>query len=184
MLLDTETAGLSAAPIFLVGLTLWPSNQAEDAVVHQLMARDYTEEAPMLAEAARLLRGRRVLMTYNGRSFDLPMLRERTVYHGLPQLPEPEHHFDLLKAVRARFRGRWRDCRLQTLELHLCGRERWGDIEGGDIPQAYHDFVKDGDAGRMKQVLEHNRLDLITMLQVLPALSSPDGDQDAQGKSG
>ncbi len=172
-LLDTETAGLSAAPIFLVGLTLWPSNQAEDAVVHQLMARDYTEEAPMLAEAARLLRGRRVLMTYNGRSFDFPLMRERTVYHRLERLSELESHVDLLHVVRKRFRGRWDDCRLQTLEKELCGRERWGDIDGADIPRAYHDFVASGDAGQMKLVIEHNRLDLISMLEILVRITMP-----------
>jgi len=172
VLLDTETAGLSSAPVFLVGLLLWTDAAPEGASVVQLMARDYAEERAMLAETARLLSGRRVLMTYNGRSFDVPMLRERTIYHGLPGLPEPERHLDLLGVVRGRFRGRWEDCRLQTLEKHLCGRERWGDIEGGEIPQAYHDFVQDGDAGRMKLVLEHNRLDLITMLQVLPMLQA------------
>jgi uncharacterized protein YprB with RNaseH-like and TPR domain len=166
-LLDIETAGLSAAPIFLVGLMLWPDDRPDAAVVCQLMARDYAEEAAMLAEAARLLAGRRILISYNGRSFDLPLVQERLVYHRLGRLRAPECHLDLLPVVRRRFRGRWEDCRLQTLEKHLCGRERWGDIEGADIPQAYHDFVSTGDAGQMKLVIEHNRLDLIAMLEIL-----------------
>jgi len=170
VLLDTETAGLSSAPVFLVGMLLWTEMAPERASLVQLMARDYAEERAMLAETARLLGQRRVLMTYNGRSFDMPMLRERTIYHGLPRLTEPERHLDLLSVVRGCFRGQWEDCKLQTLEKRLCGRERWGDIEGGEIPQAYHDFVQDGDAGRMKLVLEHNRLDLITMLEILPLL--------------
>lgn len=169
-LLDIETAGLSAAPIFLVGLVLWPTDRLDAAVVCQLMARDYAEEAAMLAEAASLLAGRRVLISYNGRSFDLPLVQERLVYHRLGRLRAPECHLDLLRVVRRRFRGRWEDCRLQTLEKHLCGRERWGDIEGADIPQAYHDFVSTGDAGRMKLVIEHNRLDLISMLEILSHL--------------
>lgn len=172
-LLDTETAGLSAAPVFMVGLVLWPTDELTDARVLQLVARDYSQERAMLAETARLLAGRRVLMTYNGRSFDMPMLRERSVYHGLPTLTEPAEHLDLLHPVRKRFRGQWENCKLQTLETRLCGRERWGDIEGAAIPQAYHDFVRDGDAGRIKLVLEHNRLDLLTMLEVLPFLDGP-----------
>jgi len=174
-LLDTETAGLSAAPIFLVGLTLWSSNRAEEGVVCQLMARDYAEEGPMLAEVARLLEGRRVLVTYNGRSFDLPLLKERTVYHRLKRLREPEWHLDLLPLVRRRFRGRWEDCRLQTLERELCGRQRLGDIDGAEIPRAYHDFVQSGDAGQMKLVIEHNRLDLLAMLEILVHLNAWNG---------
>ncbi len=169
-LLDTETGGLSAAPVFLVGMIVWESDAADQAVALQMFARDYAEERAVLAEAARLLRDRRVLMTYNGRSFDLPMMRERMIYHGLGECPEPPTHLDLLHETRARFRGVWEDCRLQTLEMHLCGRARLGDIDGADIPDAWHEFVGSGDAGRMAQVLEHNRLDLITMLEVLPHL--------------
>ncbi len=172
-LLDTETAGLSAATVFMVGLVVWTGDDVTGARVVQLVARDYSQERAMLAETARLLADRRVLMTYNGRSFDMPMLRERTVYHGLPALVDPAEHLDLLHPVRKRFRGKWENCKLQTLETRLCGRERWGDIEGAEIPQAYHDFVRDGDAGRIKLVLEHNRLDLLTMLEVLPFLDGP-----------
>ena len=143
-LLDTETAGLSAATVFMVGLVVWPTDEVTDARVVQLIARDYSQERAMLAETARLLANRRVLITYNGRSFDMPMLRERSVYHGLPTLTEPAEHLDLLYPVRRRFRGQWENCRLQTVETRLCGRDRWGDIEGAAIPQAYHDFVRDG----------------------------------------
>lgn len=170
VLLDTETGGLSSAPVFLVGLIVWPGKRAEEGRVLQMLARDYAEERAVLAEAARLLAGRRVLMTYNGRAFDLPMMRERMIYHGLGPCPEPPVHLDLLHAVRARFRHRWPDCRLQTLEQRLCGRSRWCDIEGAAIPDAWHEFVRSGDAGRIAQIMEHNRLDLITMLEALPRL--------------
>lgn len=177
VLLDTETAGLSAAPIFLVGVIVWETERVADARSLQLFARDYAEERAVLAAAAELLRDRRALMTYNGRSFDMPLMRERMIYHGLDVSPEPPEHIDLLHLIRARFRGRWENCRLQTCEKRLCGRSRWGDIEGADIPDAWHDFVHGGDAGRMAQVLEHNRLDLITMLEILPHLQDPGEDE-------
>lgn len=173
-LLDMETGGLSAAPVFLVGMILWEADAAEEALCVQMLARDYAEERAVLGEAARLLAQRRVLMTYNGRSFDIPMMRERMIYHDLGQCPEPPAHVDLLHAVRARFRDAWENCRLQTLEERLCGRSRLGDIDGADIPDAWHEFVHTGDAGRIAQVLEHNRLDLITMLEVLPHLLDPE----------
>ncbi len=169
-LLDTETAGLASAPIFLVGMIVWEADVPGEALSVQMFARDYAEERAVLAEAGALLAGRSVLITYNGRSFDLPMMRERMIYHALGACPEPATHLDLLHEVRARFRGRWEDCRLQTLEKRLCGRSRLGDIDGAEIPQAWHDFVHTGDAGRIAQIMEHNRLDLITMLEVLPHL--------------
>jgi len=172
VLLDIETVGFSAAPIFLVGLMLWRDDRPESAMVRQLMARDYAEEIAILAETAQLLQGRGTLITYNGRAFDLPLIQERLVYHRLGRLQEPQYHLDLLPVARKRFSDRWGNCRLQTLEKHLCGRERWGDINGADIPQAYHDFVDTGDAGRMQVVIEHNRLDLISMLAILPHLAT------------
>jgi len=173
VLLDTETAGLSSAPIFLVGLIVWETDAAAEAQSLQLFARDYAEERAVLAATAELLRGRKALMTYNGRSFDLPMIRERMVYHRLGGCPEPPAHLDLLHEIRARFRGRWENCTLQMCEKQLCGRSRCSDIDGAEIPDAWHDFVHTGDAGRMAQVMEHNRLDLITMLEVLPHLQDP-----------
>jgi uncharacterized protein YprB with RNaseH-like and TPR domain len=177
VLLDTETAGLSAAPIFLVGVIVWETDAPSEARALQLFARDYAEERAVLAASAELLRGRTALMTYNGRSFDLPLMRERMIYHGLGDCPEPTAHIDLLHTIRARFRDQWENCKLQTCEKRLCGRSRLGDIEGAEIPDAWHDFVHTGDAGQMAQVLEHNRLDLITMLEVLPHLQDPGEDE-------
>jgi hypothetical protein len=176
VLLDTETAGLSSAPIFLIGVIVWDSDGAAEALSLQLFARDYAEERAVLAASAELLRGRSALMTYNGRSFDMPLMRERMIYHGLGDCPEPPAHMDLLHAIRSRFKGEWDNCKLQTCEKRLCGRSRLGDIDGADIPNAWHDFVHTGDAGQMAQVLEHNRLDLITMLEVLPHLQDPGED--------
>lgn len=170
ILLDTETAGLSSAPIFLVGLIAWKSDSAEEALSLQLLARDYAEERAVLAASAELLQGCRTLMTYNGKSFDLPLMRERMIYHGLGECPEPLTHLDLLYPVRERFRRRWENCKLTTVERNLCGRLRRDDIPGADIPDAYHDFVHTGDAAEIARVLEHNRLDLITMLEALPYL--------------
>jgi len=176
VLLDLETGGLSSAPIFLAGLIVWECDEPSEAVCVQLFARDYSEERAVLAAAAELLRGRSALMTFNGRAFDLPLLRERMIYHGLGACPEPPEHLDLLHMARSRFRGRWENCRLQTLERHLCGRARVGDIPGAEIPDAWHQFVHSGDAGRMMAVMEHNRLDLITMLEVLPHLQGSSED--------
>ncbi len=123
VLLDLETGGLSSAPIFLVGLIVWECDEPSEALCVQLFARDYAEERAILAATAELLRARSALMTFNGRAFDLPLLRERMIYHGLGACPEPSAHLDLLLAARSRFRGRWEDCRLQTLE-NVCFQQK------------------------------------------------------------
>jgi uncharacterized protein YprB with RNaseH-like and TPR domain len=75
-------------------------------------------------------------------------------------------HCDLLHHARRRWGKQLPDCRLQTLERHVCRRRRDEDIPGHEIPAAYHDFVRTGDAWLIRSVLHHNALDLITLLQL------------------
>lgn len=162
LFMDTETTGLGNEPLFLVGLLAVPAGQP---MVTQLLARDYAEEPAVLAEAARRMAASGLLVTYNGAQFDLPYVRNRLRYHRLSPL-RFEPHLDLLPVARRRLRRTLGDCKLQTLELHLCGRQRAADIPGAEIPQAYHDFVADGDAGRLRQIVMHNSLDLITLAEL------------------
>jgi uncharacterized protein YprB with RNaseH-like and TPR domain len=163
---DIETTGLNNEPLFLVGILV---SGAEGVHVRQLLARHYAEEAAVLAEASRLLAAAPAIISYNGKGFDVPYIRNRLRYHKLPGLRVP-HHLDLLLTARQRLGRSLGDCRLQTLERHLCGRERCHDISGADIPQAYHDFVALGDAGDLQRIIEHNRFDLITLAELLARL--------------
>lgn len=79
-------------------------------------------------------------------------------------------HLDLLHDARRRWKGRLANCRLQTLETHLCRRSRSGDIPGSEIPAAYHQFVRDGEAGQLQAILHHNLLDMLTMVQLVSLL--------------
>ena len=74
--------------------------------------------------------------------------------------------FDLLHHSRRRWGRGLPDCKLQTLERHVCGRARTGDIPGRDIPETYHEYVRTGDAWPVRNILHHNALDLITLLQL------------------
>jgi uncharacterized protein YprB with RNaseH-like and TPR domain len=174
-LIDTETAGLHGRPLFMVGLTRYHAN---DLVVTQYFARTYAEEAGLLHEFAGLLPDLDLLISFNGKAFDWPFLRDRMVYHRL----SCDHlfaHLDLLHAARRRWRAHLPNCRLQTLERYLCGRWRGGDIPGDQIPQRYHDFVRQQDARLVAPIFHHNRLDLITMLELLAALVSGDAPTHA-----
>lgn len=162
--LDIETTGLgAAAPLFLVGLMY---SKGDRLVVDQLFARDYSEESAVLAHLAGVARGFEALVTYNGISFDVPYIRDRSTIHRLAFAP-PGVHVDLLLVARCVVGKRTPNHRLQTLETHLCKRSRVGDISGAEIPGAYHEFVRTGNARDIANIMHHNRLDLVTMLQLV-----------------
>ena len=164
LFLDIETLGLTSTPVFLVG-TIHP---ADDGRMHmrQIFARDYAEERHILEHFARRVGDFDVIVTYNGKTFDWPYLRDRSNYHAVQLLHEPEH-MDLLHEARRRWRHVLPNCKLQTLEYHVCRRRRTGDIPGDMIAEAYHHYVKTGDARRMETVIHHNALDLVTMVELM-----------------
>lgn len=168
LFLDLETLGLRGSePLFLIGAL---RIEASDAVTcHQLLARAPSEEPAAVAAFAEMLHAARLLVTFNGKAFDMPLLRDRAAFHGIP-LPDAPLHLDMLVEARRRFRRQVPDCRLQTLEQRICGRTRTGDIPGREIPRAYHDFLRTGDAARLTLVVQHNLLDLATTADLLAHL--------------
>lgn len=172
--LDIETTGLSGSPLFLVGLLFHRGNGLR---LRQLFARDYSEEKPLLQYLIELLGEFDALVTFNGKSFDMPYIRDRCRYSILPFRVEI-HHFDLLHEYRRRWKRILPNCRLQTLESRICYRYRAGDIPGSEIPNAYHDFVRTGDARQIKSILHHNALDLLTMSELTLRLFTPGPDAD------
>ena len=160
--LDIETCGLANCPLFLIGIM-----RGDGSLVEQFFARDYSEEAALLAHIGEVLSGYRVLVTFNGKTFDVPYMRDRMILHQIEH-EFAQEHFDLLPPARRLWRDKLPDCRLQTLEEHLCGRRRYGDTPGHLIPQLYHDFVRTGNAAPLEGVFHHNALDLVTMAELLP----------------
>lgn len=169
LFLDLETGGFSGSPVFLAGTMRW---NGSDFVLRQYFARHYGEEASLLRALAQLSRDFDALVSFNGKSYDVPFLRDRARVHAVA-LTLPEFHLDLLHPARRRWRGRWMDCRLQTLELFVCRRRRSGDVPSDEVPSLYHDFVRRGDPYRLLPVFHHNLLDVITMHGILRALCRP-----------
>jgi uncharacterized protein YprB with RNaseH-like and TPR domain len=166
LFLDLETGGLSSSPVFLAGTMHW---NGSDFVLRQYFARHYGEEATLLAGLAEAMRGFEFLVTFNGKSYDVPFLRDRANRHRV-RVGLPPRHLDLLHPARRRWRGELPDCRLQTLERRVSRRRRTGDVPGEEVPGLYHDFVRHGDPYRLVPVFHHNLLDVITMGEVLAAL--------------
>lgn len=165
--MDIQTTGLAGSPLFLIGLMHMTNDGFH---FEQLLARDYSEEAAMLHHYHERLPQFHALVTFNGKSFDVPQVTDRSYATGLGPPPAPAAHLDVLHAARRRWKGQFANCKLQTLETNICRRRRVGDIPGDQIPQAYHDFVRTGDATQMKDILHHNALDLLTMAQLLAAM--------------
>jgi hypothetical protein len=166
LFLDLETCGLASSTVFLAGTMHW---NGSDFVLRQYFARHYGEEAALLAALDQAARGFEFLVTFNGKSYDAPLLAGRSLVNGV-ELRLPPRHLDLLHAARRRWRGELPDCRLQTLEHHVCRRRRSGDVPGEEVPGLYHDFVRHGDAYRLVPVFHHNLLDVIAMAEIMRAL--------------
>jgi uncharacterized protein YprB with RNaseH-like and TPR domain len=169
LFVDTETTGLGANMVFMLGAMFFAQG---DVRLRQVFARDYREEKALLDEWRGLLEGARLLVSFNGKAFDLPVLRDRLALHGAPVANEPPH-LDLLHHSRRRWKDVLPDCRLQTLEWKICGRKRSGDIPGEEIPGVYHHYVRTGEASDIVTVFHHNALDLITLADLALALAKP-----------
>lgn len=162
LVLDLETCGFAGSAVFLIGLL----HQGDDGLVlDQLLARDWSEESAILRTLWDIVAASQVLLTFNGKTFDWPMVNDRTTLHRLASdVDRPSLvHCDLLHHARRRWKSEMPNCKLQTLERLLCGRHRAGDIPGSEIPAAYTDFVRSGNAKQMQAILHHNALDLVTL---------------------
>ncbi|MBD3321680.1 MAG: hypothetical protein GF350_11350 [Chitinivibrionales bacterium] len=161
--MDIETTGLSNSPLFLIGIMIWNDTGFE---VKQFFARNYSEEAAVIRMFIDECRLRKILVTFNGKSFDFPYIRTRAAATGVRFDLEP-FHFDLLHESRRIWKHELPDCKLQTLERHVCNRMRQGDIPGSEIPDAYHSYVHSKNAWQIVEILKHNLLDLITLADLM-----------------
>jgi uncharacterized protein YprB with RNaseH-like and TPR domain len=165
LFLDTETTGLAGGTgtyAFLIGLAWWDAGGLQ---LEQLFMRDFSEEYSVLEELAARLAERPVLVTFNGKSFDWPLLENRfTMTRSIPT-PRLAAHLDLLHPARALWKLRLGTVRLVDLERHVLdaprlGWDRDGDIASAMIPQYYFDYLRGGPAEPLVAVARHNQMDL------------------------
>ena len=164
--MDIETTGLGNSPLFLIGTLIWDKSRL---TAYQYFARNYAEEPSVIALFLDACRTKKLLITFNGKSFDIPYIRTRAAANTIPFQMDADH-FDLLHECRKLWRGTLPNCRLQTIERFICGRSRSGDIPGEQIPEAYHAYVRTDNARQIVEILKHNMLDLITMADLLTRL--------------
>jgi len=165
LFLDTETTGLAGGTgtyAFLIGLAWWDAGglQAE-----QFFMRDFAEEHALLHELSQRVAERPVLVTFNGKSFDWPLLENRFTMTRSIAVPKLEAHLDLLHPARALWKLRLGSVRLVELERHVLDAPRLGwhrenDVSSALIPQFYFDYLRGGPAEPLAAVVRHNQMDL------------------------
>ena len=169
LFLDTETTGLAGGTgtvPFLVGLAWFEGRSLR---VHPLFLRKMGEEAPMLRVLAERMAQSSCLVTFNGKSFDWPLLRTRFVLNRVPT-PSELPHLDLLHCARRVFKYRGSGTRLVHLEEQVLGYHRVGDVDGSQIPELYFRFLRGADGSGLTPVLEHNANDLLLLAALLGML--------------
>jgi hypothetical protein len=177
--LDTETTGLGSAAgtvAFLIGIGWWDGDRMR---LLQLFLPDLSEEGALLDALAAEVPRDACLVTYNGRTFDWPLLETRfRMGRRIP--PALDGHLDLLLLVRRLFRHRLPDARLQTVERHLLRRHRAPDIPSWEIPAAYHSFLRGGPAAPIRVIARHNAEDVVTLGRLLAHLERGYGDGEVR----
>jgi uncharacterized protein YprB with RNaseH-like and TPR domain len=187
LFLDTETTGLAGGTgtyAFLIGLAWWDAGALQ---VEQLFMRDFAEEYSLLHELAARVAERPVLVTFNGKTFDWPLLDSRfTMTRKIPT-PRLAAHLDLLHPARALWKLRLGSVRLVDLERHVLdashlGWHRENDVASSLIPQYYFDYLRGGPADPLVGVLRHNQMDLRGLAalfgKINTLLASHDEDRD------
>ena len=165
LFLDTETTGLAGGTgtyAFLVGLAWWDAGGLQ---VEQLFLRDLHEEYSLLEELASRLFERPVLVTFNGKTFDWPLLENRFTMTRTIRIPQLAAHLDLLHPSRALWRLRLGSVRLVELERHVLdpvrlGWKREDDVPSAMIPQHYFEYLRGGTGQPLAGVVKHNQMDL------------------------
>jgi len=161
--LDTETTGLAGGTgtcAFLIGLGAVEGSQF---VVRQFFLRDYPEEKAVLAAVAAALAPYEGVVTFNGKTFDIPLLETRCTLARLPSPFDRMVHLDLLHPARRLWKLRLSSCQLTNLEQGVLGIAREGDVPGSEIPQIYFDYLRTGNAQHLQPVFYHNALDIVTL---------------------
>src|SRR4029077_17312899 len=162
---DTETTGLAGGTgtyAFLIGLAWWDAGALQ---VEQFFMRDFGEEHAILHELAARIAERPVLVTFNGKAFDWPLLENRFTMTRSIAVPRLAAHLDLLHPARALWKLRLGSVRLVELERHsldaqMVGWHREDDVLAALIPQHYFDYLRGGPAEPLAAVVRHNQMDL------------------------
>lgn len=166
LFLDTETTGLSGGVgtlAFEIGVGYFLPDRF---CVEQYMICDYTQESEMLIALNSLMKRFSVICTFNGKSFDVPLLQSRFTMNRIRTPAIPQIHADALYPARRLWKLRLQSCSLSALEEALLDVKRDDDLPGALVPQTFFRFLEDRDFEPLSRVLDHNRQDIVSLAQL------------------
>ena len=184
LFLDTETTGLaggSGTYAFLVGIAWWEGGGLE---MEQFFLREYSEERSLLFALRERIAEHPVVVTFNGKSFDWPLLETRYCMSRKISVPTPLAHIDFLHPARNLWRLRLGSVRLSELERHVLEWDRGADLLSGLIPQIYFGYLRGGPPERLVPVLNHNQMDLRGLAALSSRILSLLSDAENLGQDG
>jgi len=184
LFLDTETTGLaggSGTYAFLIGVAWWEGGGLE---IEQFFLREYCEERSLLFTLRERIAEHPVLVSFNGKSFDWPLLETRFRMSRKIAVPSLEAHLDFLHPARNLWRLRLGSVRLSELERHVLGWDRGEDVFSGLIPQIYSDYVRGGSPERLVPVFHHNQMDLRGLAALSTRILSLLSNAETEGQDG
>jgi len=162
--IDLETTGLAGGAgtfAFLVGLGFV---ELDHIVIRQYLLPDFQYEWLLLKHVDHLLSSFENLASFNGKSFDIPLLRNRFVLNRMDSILDDLPHLDLLHAARRIWKRRLSSCDLENLEYTILGQERGNDVPGEMIPQLYFEYIRKRQVLLLRDVLEHNFHDIANLI--------------------
>lgn len=162
LVFDLETTGLGRGGIFafMIGLGYFEQGQY---IVEQVFLPDPDAEINSFDRIMELLKTKSLLVTFNGKTFDVPVLESRLLYHQIWLNIRQMEHLDLLHIARRLWKNKLPSCALETIEFYILGhiRDKELDIEGGDIPQTYFHYLMSGDPELIRRIFVHNHHDIL-----------------------
>jgi len=168
LFIDTETTGLSGGAgtyVFLAGVAKYENDGIHFA---QFFLQDPANEPCQLAALEEFSASAKVLVSYNGKSFDLPRIKNRYLFHGWPAPYQNIYHIDLLHIVRRLWKNHLPTCSLGDIEYHLLDIQREShDIPGWQVSEKFFEYLQNNDPEPLKGVFYHNEVDVISLITLL-----------------
>ena len=164
---DLETTGLAGGTgtyPFLMGFGIF---EKKGIRIYQYFLPEFGREVSAYLDLKTLWAEKNTLLSYNGKSFDYPLIRNRMILNRVNNPLEQYNHLDLLPIARRLWKNVLPSCSLDTIEEHIFYMNRWRDIDGALIPQAYFEFLQNGTTTDIKRIINHNQLDIISLARLL-----------------
>ncbi len=167
LIFDLETTGLAGGTgtyPFLLGFGIFKENGIQ---LIQYFLPEFGREIGAYIDIKDICEEKTTLLSYNGKSFDYPLLRNRFILNRFDNPLEHYVHLDLLHLTRRLWKNVLPSCSLQTIEERIFSFNRWQDIDGSLIPQAYFNFLQTGDSSEIKRIINHNQQDMVSLARLL-----------------